>query len=660
MIIKSVHVQNFRCILDETLECDQLTVIVGANGVGKSTFLRALDMFYAPSPRVTVEDFYNRDTSSEIVISVTFEKMSEQARELFASYIEIDPDSNGSILTVERVFAWNEGRFVSTYHGSTLQNPDFAEIRRLPNATEKKKQYEQLRRDSRYSDLPTWKNQAESLACLTEWENRNQEYCSRSRDDGQFFGFSEVARGYLGMYSRFIFIEAVRDAQADVTEGRGSVITNLMDLVVRSVLLNREDFKQFREEIQNKYEELIKSRDTVDELANLSRHLTEMLRNFVEGASVNLEWMPQNELDIPIPKADVQLEEDGYKSTVPRVGHGLQRAFIITLLQSLASVQAYDSEQDSEGKIELPSLVIAIEEPELYQHPNRQRHFAKTLRRLAENDIPGVIHDVQIMYATHSPLFVGIDRFDQIRVARKIESSSGSPKTTHLSRITLDHVARILQQCEGNAGVSYSGETLAPRLHTLMTPWMNEGFFADVVVLVEGEDDRAIILGAAQNMGHDLENMGYSVIPCGGKNNIDRPFVIFRELGIPCYVIWDSDRSHGEPARNHYLLRLMGYNEPFEDRLSHITERSASFEENLETTLQNEIGESVFNRHLETYQQRYGFSKRKDALKSPVVIAEVFHSVSQEGYSSPTVAQILTQILALKSNSPRITASERL
>ena len=27
-------------------------------------------------------------------------------------------------------------------------------------------------------------------------------------------------------------------------------------------------------------------------------------------------------------------------------------------------------------------------------------------------------------------------------------------------------------------------ETLRPRLQALMTPWMNEGFFADVVVLV--------------------------------------------------------------------------------------------------------------------------------------------------------------------------------
>ena len=41
---------------------------------------------------------------------------------------------------------------------------------------------------------------------------------------------------------------------------------------------------------------------------------------------------------------------------------------------------------------------------------------------------------------------------------------------------------------------------------------MNEGFFADVVVLVEGESDRAWILVAALAKGRDLETEGYAVI----------------------------------------------------------------------------------------------------------------------------------------------------
>jgi predicted ATP-dependent endonuclease of OLD family len=53
-----------------------------------------------------------------------------------------------------------------------------------------------------------------------------------------------------------------------------------------------------------------------------------------------------------------------------------------------------------------------------------------------------------------------------------------------------------------------------------MTPWTNEGFFANVVVLVEGEDDRAAILGMAKAMGYEFESMDIAVIPCMGKKNL--------------------------------------------------------------------------------------------------------------------------------------------
>ena len=90
-----------------------------------------------------------------------------------------------------------------------------------------------------------------------------------------------------------------------------------------------------------------------------------------------------------------------------------------------------------------------------------------------------------------------------------------------------------------------------------MTPWMSEGFFADVAVLVEGEDDRAAILGAAKAKGTELESNGFSIIPCGGKTSIDRPATIFRQLGIPVYLIWDADKeaNDAKPEDNHRLLR---------------------------------------------------------------------------------------------------------
>ena len=65
-----MRVLNFRSIKDETLECDALTALVGANGSGKSSFLRALELFYSPTPRVDTDDFYAGDISQEITIAL--------------------------------------------------------------------------------------------------------------------------------------------------------------------------------------------------------------------------------------------------------------------------------------------------------------------------------------------------------------------------------------------------------------------------------------------------------------------------------------------------------------------------------------------------------------------------------------------------------------
>jgi hypothetical protein len=148
-----------------------------------------------------------------------------------------------------------------------------------------------------------------------------------------------------------------------------------------------------------------------------------------------------------------------------------------------------------QGEPQLPGLVLAIEEPELYQHPSRQRHMASVLLQLAQGSIPGVDKRTQVIYSTHAPLFVGLDRFEQIRLLRKENADPGKPKVTRVAKAELGCVAEEIWKACGQQGEKHTADTLRPRLQAVMTPWINVGFFADVAVLVEGEDDRAAILG---------------------------------------------------------------------------------------------------------------------------------------------------------------------
>ena len=646
--------------MSESLSCDSLTALVGRNGSGKSSFLSAIELFYDPAARVTVDDFYSEDVTQDIEIAITFGDLSSDATELFSTYID-----NG-VLTVVRVFSSGEGKKANTYHGMRLQNPAFASVRNAGSASNINSQYREIRTTENYSTLPATSSSASALAALADWEAQHPKQCVRMRDEGQFFGFTQVGQGYLGRHTRFIRVPAVRDAQEDAIEKRGSCVTEIMDLVVRSALANRKDLTDFKQRTQAEYNKIIDP-EKLTELKSLQSELTNTLRSYAPDASVLLNWSEVADISIPLPQAQVKLLEDGYQSAVERTGHGLQRAFIVTMLQHLVAARSVEGPQEDYTTVEdqvptgvynqLPSLILAIEEPELYQHPSRQRHLASVLLELAVGTIPGVAKTTQVVYTTHSPLFVGLDRFSQIRVLRKMPHEIGKAKTTRLKKADMDAVAEELWKAHGSQGTKYTAETLRPRLHALMTPWMNEGFFANTVVLVEGEDDRAAILGVAEYLGYEFDSLGITVVPCFGKTNLDRPLLVFRQLDIPVYVVWDGDfgSSDSKPENNKSLLKLL--NQPEEDWPDFVNNSSACFKTNLEKTLEAELGHDLFEISLAKAQLELGIPKKNHALKNASVIQRIIEDAAGSGKESKSLRGIVKNIVALTDDSDELQSS---
>jgi len=648
MIVNSIRVRNFRCVLDETLPCEPLTVLVGPNGSGKSCFLRALDLFYSSDARYGLQDFYADDEKRSILITVTFGDLSEGERQLFDKYV------HGDELVVEKELRWPATREGQRYFGISLQHPDFREIREAEGAREKTRLYNDLAGSDKYRGvLPTARSAAHVDEALEAFELANRDQCEPTREPTQFFGYRQVGGARLERFTLYRLVPAVRDAAEDAAEGRGSVLTQLMDLVVRSALAESELVRQLREQTSEQYEEIMDP-EHLPQLKALEGDLTRQLAVYAPGASVKLDWQKGEGIQIPMPAADIHLVEDGYPSTVERTGHGLQRAFILTLLQILALAErAGDADaQASGGQQAVPQppgvahLVLGIEEPELYQHPNRQRHLAKVLTQLAAGGIPGVVGRVQVIYSTHSPLLLDIERVHCVRRLRKMAVADDLPKRTVIFQATLDDVAADLESAEGAPEGSFSGQSLAWRLRSIMTPWVNEGFFADLAVLVEGENDRVAVLGTAGAEGHDLESAGISVIPCGGKNNICTIAAIFERLRIPTFLIWDSDFPDDFAKReNHRLLRLCG--QAVEDWPARIGSNFACFKDNLEATVQSELGDTSFDELLNCCQAEYSI-RRKQALNNLAVWQRLTQLAADRGIHSPSLTQIVQSVLALR------------
>ena len=639
MIIQSIRVQNFRCLKDVSLYCDPLTVLVGQNGAGKSCLLQALQIFYEPNANYDESDFYANNTDDDISIAVTFTKLTEQEKNLFSPYI------SGDNLIVEKTLRYPPGRRSQKYFGWRLKNPHFEAFREASGRSGLTQAYNQLRQDERYSSFPPYTNKDEIEAMLTEWEESHPDQCESRRDEGQFFGFKEVGESRLERYTRFIPVPAVQDASEEASEGKGSMITQILDLVVRSTLASKPEFVELQEHIQDQYGSILDP-TKIPELQGLAGQLTSTLKDFVPDAEVYLSWEPRVGIDLPFPPASIQLLEDGYFSAVNHTGHGLQRAFILTMLQHLTCAQVTQLTEgaEEEERLPMPNLIIGIEEPELFQHPDRQRHFAKTLLKLSEGKIAGVSENIQIIYCTHSPLLVDTERFDQIRIFRKADVENGLPKETKITLTTLNDVARWLESACGEREGTFTGETLRQRLHAVMTPQMNEGFFSRLVVLVEGIKDRALILGTALALRHDFESEGISVINCNGKHNMDRPIAIFASLDIPVFAVWDADLGNEEaPQFNQEMCRLLGY--PPEDYPQVICGDFACIETNLEKTFRDEVGEELYNKTLLEYCEQYGLGKGEYAIENPTTISDLVTELHGLGARSETVESIVKEIV---------------
>ena len=659
MLVKTVKVTNFRCAKMAVLNCEPLTAFVGANGSGKSTLLRALHLFYDTNPKLDRRDWYNEDQKEPIEISITFYDLGPAEKERFASYLV------GEELTVERVFSVLENNIQNKYYGARMGVPEFKAVRAAGSAAAAKAAYMELVISGAFEGLPDYGNREKALQALKEWELSHVKRCVTGRDEGQFFGFKGVAQGYLGSLTKLIYVPAVRDAGSDADEGKDSPVKEIIDLVVRNSLAAHKKIQELKAETKRKYEEIVDPKN-LSELQTLQDQLNRTLGTFVADARVELDWLPSADVQLALPKTDVTLSEDGYLCTVSRSGHGLQRAFILTMLQHLAVTEPLteggedggeNSQNDAqaiEEDAEQCDLILCIEEPEVYQHPSRQRHFASLLHKLASGTIEGVARKTQVIYSTHSPIFVGLDRFDQVRLFRKAADEAEKPKCTRITEATMESVAEELWEIWGKPGPKFTTKTLLPRLRPIMTPWVNEGFFSDVVVIVEGEGDLAAIQGVAIARGVDLDALGISVIPCGGKNNLDRPALIFRSLKIPTYLVWDSDRGGDKESigANRRLLRLLG--EAEEDCPAAIEDSFACFEKDLKTTLRKELGDELFDKIVKEVQLEFDETNATECLKRPTLFSELVLRARNEKCDCKSLETILDKVLALQEKSRKL------
>lgn len=648
MVIERISVRCFRSLLELDLACDELMVIVGRNGSGKSSLLKALDVFYNLSFVPSPFDYFAKDTNQEIKISITYSGLRPDEADEFASQL-----TDGK-LTVAKVIKQGGGK----YFGASRQIPQFNEIRGL-SAVPKRQALNQLIDAGTFPSLgPKVSSGPAADSLMDQYEVIHPELTQVYEKEQQFFGPRNIGGGKLDKYTKFVLIPAVRDASSEA-ERRG-VIYQLIDILVARSVNARADVRQLNTEFEKKIKEVY-SKDNLTELGTLAIEITDLLSDYAPGAELDLDFEDIVPPRINLPAALASVVEDNFKSPIGYSGHGVQRALVLALLQKLSLTEAAASslaatqEQEQQGAVDAvraPDLILAIEEPELYLHPSRARYLYSVLNSLAKKPEGVEEPRTQVIYATHSPYFIDLARFDEIRLACKVPTPGLETRQCRITSYKRLDAATQLGEISGKDPASFTADSFVAHAVPVMNSIVSEGFFADVVVVVEGLTEVGILTALQEILGKAWDANGITIVPAGGKNNIDRPVVVFRGLKIPTYFLFDGDSHHtGEQRsrsaeKNRAYQRLAGV-EPVDFPSTQAHEYWAVFNKHLEAELSAAIGDAYADiRRI--IANELGYDEPSNALKNTEGAARLIKRAYALGHKVQILEEVVNFVTALR------------
>jgi len=567
--------------------------LVGANNAGKSSVLRALDFLFNPSVKsLNEESFWNKDTSLEIRVEAIFSDLTDKEKEALGAYLKTDG-------TFHMARSARMGAKNGESESDSDQGEDKIGIGQHYKKSEPEPEWLQESNINGNNIKEWWKKKEQLIVngasfadflggtkapTVSDWKDKAKEFISTHADKIPMKdawidnpkGYANVLKGTLPF---FVLVPAVRDVTEESKGTKSSPFGKLLFAILDTV---KQEKKSKIEGILTEVSKQMNrtgGAERVDLIAETENRLNKLLNDFFTGCDLEIEFQtPTLEVLLSAPKLYV---DDGFRNAVENKGHGLQRAVIFTILRRYAEHMT----SSAEGKKR--NLILAVEEPELYMHPQAQRTIWRVFRKIAEGGD-------QVLFSTHSSLLVDVAYFDEIIRMECIFETIDGKKTT-AGRAWQLPMSKMIQDLEARFPSTMGNvtpESMRDRYSHAYNPRRNEGFFASKIILVEGPTEEysfPIYADALPNCAFDPQGM--SVVECGGKGMMDRLFRIFNELHIPCFIIFDYDKGNSDEniiSKSKELLALTGENLDAPSSLF-VADGIACFPNKLEVDLKSEI-----------------------------------------------------------------------
>ena len=319
-----------------------------------------------------------------------------------------------------------------------------------------------------------------------------------SEDGNEFFGTNKIRKQI-----NFIYIPSNRDLKQQMYVGRSSIWGKILNKLNDSIMTNQSIIDEFKKSM-SKSEQILEKNDNY---VNLKRKLLTNIGENTKGLNdkIYLSFKIYDPSEYFKTLNIFGNIDDDPMLNIGKLGYGTQNLISITLFQTYAEIFQTD-------------FIIALEEPESFLDFYTQRILFNNLKTLSGAN-------VQIIYSTHSTHFIDPDLGSQIILLRKDDN------TTYPIEIpNCDELDQYVQ-------------TKMDKTYTKFNPERNELFFANKILLVEGDSDKILYETLCEKYWNiNLAEKRISIIQCGGKESVDYFLGFCRLMGLKNYfAIWDED-----------------------------------------------------------------------------------------------------------------------
>lgn len=527
MKLKRIEVSKFRSIENADIDVDVLSMLIGENNAGKSNVLRAIELFYQDSVRgINEEYFYFKNHNEPIVIILTFDRLTDfdKNQKYLKHWIYED------LIRVKKTVEYNtqNQKYEMSFYGWQAKPSDmYFDLSRFD---EYKSDVSKIAKEKNLPDYFANDKGKVTQGSYKDGVAKHIEEGKVALGDPAWIknpaGLKEV---FADLLPKFYLVPAVKDAQDESKTTQQTVLGKLVNDLTNRIVLKNPKFEEVKGQLEGLKKYLNKSvsgddSERLQEIRDFEGTITDIIGESMPGTKVGIEIVTPELVDL---FKDVRITlDDALPTSIDSKGHGLQRALILAYIRAYAkTINVIDVEEEQEEAL-VKNFILAVEEPELYLHPNGQRKMMNVLKNIASTD--------QVLACTHSNFFVDMFEYKNIVIVGR--EGNGPTKTFQFT----DEIFSAETEQERNRLKKVF------RYLSLFDLSRSEMFFSKKVVLVEGDTEKFIIpywssKYAEIDKKYDLSGNNTCVVECGGKTNIHIFMRVLNKFRIPYLVIHDVD-----------------------------------------------------------------------------------------------------------------------